>query len=202
MTNHHPPSGSFFSGLIDYAGLFPPAALGLSDAVKNYSDYQRSSERWILSRFIGATPHILALTEELLSPFSVSSPLEVSLVTKDPAADLPKVLAHGEALGGRFVVRALEVALPCVEDVAAIAPGITEAALPVLRCPIFFELGAGVEWEEHLTKLLDAIHTLREARHEVGFKLRCGGVEPQQIPPPARVAHALFESAARSLPMK
>lgn len=39
-------------GLIDYAGLFPPAALGMAEAVKNYAAYRRGAHSWMLGRFI------------------------------------------------------------------------------------------------------------------------------------------------------
>jgi hypothetical protein len=38
--------------LIDYAGLFPPAALGMAAAVANYDAYSQSESNWILGRFI------------------------------------------------------------------------------------------------------------------------------------------------------
>lgn len=39
-------------GLIDYAGLFPPAELGMAEAVRNYAAYRRSAHSWMLGRFI------------------------------------------------------------------------------------------------------------------------------------------------------
>ncbi len=38
--------------LIDYAGLFPPASLGMAAAVANYDAYLRSEHSWMLGRFI------------------------------------------------------------------------------------------------------------------------------------------------------
>jgi hypothetical protein len=43
---------ALFTGLIDYAGLFPPAALSMSDAVRNYDAYRRGEYAWILGRFV------------------------------------------------------------------------------------------------------------------------------------------------------
>lgn len=40
------------SELIDYAGIFPPAALDMPTAVKNYAAYRNSAESWMLGRFI------------------------------------------------------------------------------------------------------------------------------------------------------
>ena len=38
--------------LVDYAGLFPPAELSMSDATARYSTYLRSSDAWMLGRFV------------------------------------------------------------------------------------------------------------------------------------------------------
>ena len=40
------------AGLIDYAGLFPPAGLEMSEAVRNYAAYRRGEHAWALGRFI------------------------------------------------------------------------------------------------------------------------------------------------------
>jgi len=39
-------------GLIDYAGLFPPAALDMSTATRKYAEYREGEYRWALGRFI------------------------------------------------------------------------------------------------------------------------------------------------------
>jgi len=38
--------------LIDYAGLFPPAALSMQDAVRNYARYRDGEYAWALGRFV------------------------------------------------------------------------------------------------------------------------------------------------------
>ena len=43
---------ALMSGLIDYAGLFPPAKLPMDKAVANYAKYLGSPESWMLGRFI------------------------------------------------------------------------------------------------------------------------------------------------------
>jgi hypothetical protein len=39
-------------GLIDYAGLFPPAALPMDRAIANYDAYRRGEYAWALGRFV------------------------------------------------------------------------------------------------------------------------------------------------------
>ncbi len=41
-----------FAGIVDYAGLFPPASLGMTEAVRAYAAHRASSERWMLGRFV------------------------------------------------------------------------------------------------------------------------------------------------------
>ena len=40
------------TGLIDYAGLFPPASLSMEEAVRSYDSYRRGPYAWMLNRFI------------------------------------------------------------------------------------------------------------------------------------------------------
>ena len=39
-------------GIIDYAGLFPPANLPLDQAVRNYARYCTEPDSWMLGRFV------------------------------------------------------------------------------------------------------------------------------------------------------
>ncbi len=45
-------SQTLLTGLIDYAGLFPPAKLEMQAAVENYARSRMSGDAWILGRFI------------------------------------------------------------------------------------------------------------------------------------------------------
>lgn len=39
-------------GFFDYAGLFPPAGLGMAEAVRNYGAYRAGPHSWLLGRFV------------------------------------------------------------------------------------------------------------------------------------------------------
>ena len=41
---------SLLANILDYAGLFPPAALPLDDSIRNYAGYLKSDDRWMLAR--------------------------------------------------------------------------------------------------------------------------------------------------------
>ena len=58
---------ALLSGIIDYAGLFPPAKLPLEEALRNYLRYRKESPyRWMLGRFVcpvGRLQELLALVK-------------------------------------------------------------------------------------------------------------------------------------------
>ena len=43
---------ALLSGVVDYAGLFPPAGLPLDQAIRNYARYRQGSDAWMLGRFV------------------------------------------------------------------------------------------------------------------------------------------------------
>ena len=43
---------ALLSGLIDYAGLFPPAGLPMNRALENHAGYRRGPDHWALNRFV------------------------------------------------------------------------------------------------------------------------------------------------------
>jgi hypothetical protein len=198
---------AFFSGLIDYAGLFPPAALGVQEAILNFREYLDRPERWILARFIATSAHLEQLGDDLLGKFSSDSPLDVSLVTKDPSKDLviaqQKLSAHSSRLG----IGALEVAINPKVDIGqqmsiveSLVPSIEE---PGKTIPVFYEVPLCDDWPTVFGRLCDQIVVNRGADTRVkGFKLRCGGVEKSMIPSPERVARAIHACAAKRIPIK
>jgi hypothetical protein len=43
---------ALLAGIVDYAGLFPPAALSLEETCANYDAYLRSGDAWMLNRLV------------------------------------------------------------------------------------------------------------------------------------------------------
>ena len=50
ITDHA--SHILLEGLVDYAGLYPPAALAMSSAVRQYAQYRAAGSGWMLGRFV------------------------------------------------------------------------------------------------------------------------------------------------------
>lgn len=52
QTSLLPPVRTFLEGTIDYAGLFPPSSVSMSEAVINYATYRNSNYSWMLGHFV------------------------------------------------------------------------------------------------------------------------------------------------------
>lgn len=74
------------AGLIDYAGLFPPAELPMDEAVRNYARYREGEHAWMLGRFIVPAARKAEVPPEF--PLSV---LGVDEVKAENADDIEKI---------------------------------------------------------------------------------------------------------------
>jgi hypothetical protein len=83
--------------LIDYAGLFPPASLGMTPSVANFDGYLRSEWNWILGRFIVPVAR-LGEFEEAFAGLAAPAPGThfanwrlSALLGSDPIADVVRI---------------------------------------------------------------------------------------------------------------
>jgi hypothetical protein len=72
------------ANLIDYAGLFPPAALPMEEAVRNYARYREGEHAWMLGKFV--VPRASADEVPVEFPVSVLGVDEVKFEEIDRAA--------------------------------------------------------------------------------------------------------------------
>lgn len=86
---------TLLAGLIDYAGLFPPAALSMQDAVRNYARYREGEDAWALGKFV--------VQEERVSEVPRDFPLSILGVDEVKAATAADVDRIASAAAGRTV---------------------------------------------------------------------------------------------------
>ena len=91
-------------GLIDYAGLFPPAALSMQDAVRNYARYRDGAYAWALGKFVVPGDRAQEVPPEF--PLSVLGVDEVKATT---AEDVERIAR--EADGRTVYVEIADLAL-------------------------------------------------------------------------------------------
>ncbi len=192
-------------GILDYAGLFPPAKLPLPEAAANFARYHTHAQSFMLSRFICPATQLAALAK--LSAPAGGWQLSVLIA---PGDDRESWTAHVEAAvaaieafkdchSGAVDASALELRLPvgqpaneCLATVARCAP----AAQP------YFEIAL----EDDVSKRLAEIASWNSARApgtpSARAKIRTGGVEASMFPSCGQVAEFIGECQRTGIAFK
>lgn len=79
---------SLLTGLIDYAGLFPPAGLGMDAAVRNYGSYVSGEDAWMLGRFIVPAARLDEYSEAIRNAGIDASTWSLSVLATAADADV------------------------------------------------------------------------------------------------------------------
>ncbi len=174
---------ALLSGLIDYAGLFPPAALTLPDVARNYGTYLQSGEGWALGRLVvpaARLGELLALAPVSDDPWRVSA-----LVGDDVAGDAGRIAAVRDAQN--ITVESAEVRATTEEQIRAVVGALGSVPEVYVELP-----------------LTNKLQTLVEAVADTGAraKIRTGGVVADVIPTPTDCARFIVACASRNVPFK
>lgn len=195
---------ALLEGLLDYAGLFPPARLALDDALEEYVRHTRESEAWMLARFVLPITLLSQLTAARMAPFSTERPLRLTLIGSGSAEECAAIRLARESFASRLSLELLECRLPLsgpVEgSILTLQERLVESALP-LR--VFFELPGRPAWDERLDATLAAIADANARGGWLsGFKLRCGGPAAADVPSPDAVARAVVGCREAGIALK
>lgn len=177
------------TGLIDYAGLFPPAKLDMAAAVPEYLAAGGGSHAWMLGRFI--VP--LTRAGELLAELPAESRVAASVIL-DGGTGAVEDAAHLRDSAGPVSVDALEVVLE-PGQIPAYAAAVDSHALDAV--PSFVEFRRDGRWEQTLAEGMPAL-----ARARLGAKVRCGGLEAAAFPSPHELALFIHAAAREGVPFK
>lgn len=178
---------ALLAGIVDYAGLFPPAALDMRAAVRNYATYLGESDRWMLGRFIVPVARLNEFELERRDVGGHASWPVSALLGVDAVADVDRVRAFNAERGSRATVDTLEGKLTTPEDIARVAG----AAKPELD--LFVEIPLDVDPSDLIAAVRDA---------GVKAKMRMGGVTAAQIPTAAAVVRFMRACLAAGVPFK
>lgn len=202
------PIHGLMSGLIDYAGLFPPAKLSMEKSVAAYAEFLAREESWMLGRFI--VP-VVRLTEfdkaadGLLPRGGDEDPWPLSVLSEDVDKDLDAIFAfndrHARKGAGLAVIDAMEIKVPATSasDPSPSAAFI-ESTMDIMAQGVFPFFELAVQAGEAMTDLRGAIAAL--AGSEAGAKIRTGGITADAFPSAKAVAAFLQACHAAEVPIK
>ena len=184
-----PPLRTLLHGAIDYAGLFPPAALDMRGAAARYAEYRVSDDRWALGRFVVPALRLEELARAIVGlgrdAAAPAWPLSV-LLGDDPAADAARIAAHAAA-SATTRVESLEAKVASASDVRRVRD-----AFPAAR-EVYLEVPAGADPRP----LVEAIGAAGARA-----KIRTGGVTAAAVPEVATVVRFLAACVAIGVPFK
>jgi hypothetical protein len=196
-----------FEGLIDYAGLFPPAKLEMAPALAEYEKSRNGPYAWMLGRFIVPASRI---EELLLNVGDATIPLSVIVDAGSDArawfgtaSKVLEQLCRYRENEARISIEALEVPLPPLLSQretyeATIGQFVMLAERNGLReLPAYVEIPRDGRFQELIRPTMTAF-----ARYGVGAKVRCGGLVASAVPSVEEVAAFLAGSGDSSVPFK
>lgn len=180
---------SLLGNAIDYAGLFPPAALDMKRAVAEYAAVRASDDAWALGRFMLPADRLemFAVEREALPP-SAGTWLVAVACGDDLAGDLHRIAV--------FPTRLAET-LARIDTVEFRAPTL-EALLDALAAvPTTFTRFAEIPLSEDPVPFVAQLE-----RAGAGAKFRTGGMVDSAIPAPELLLRALDAVVRAALPFK
>lgn len=210
---------AFLRGLIDFAGLFPPAKMALDDALSSFAAYRCGPDAWILGSFIIPASRLVEL-DRYTDLFRPDAPFPVAVLGSGGEdadrffraldADLESVHRFEHAHTGRVRALVFEVPVPrAVIDAGSSAIADFSARLvdAVGRSPaafqrVFLEVGFEGEWRRAVRDAAAAVAAVPAHAVPLGLKLRSGGVSPHAFPTPEQVAFFLNCAREVRLPFK
>jgi hypothetical protein len=180
-------------GLIDYAGLFPPAALDMPTAARKYADYRESEYRWALGRFVVPVARLdeFEKAAEGILPSGAQERGEFwrlsALGGGDLSSDLNRIAEFNQKRAGAAVIDTIEIKAGRAGDIEN-AMSLTPANLTP-----YFEIPIGGDPAELIKSV---------AETEARAKVRTGGVTADAFPSSFDLARFIKICAEDDVPFK
>jgi hypothetical protein len=178
---------------IDYAGLFPPAGLGMEAAVMNYRQYRAGEAAWALGRFIvpaSRLPEFEQAAKVHLSPVPAADTWLLSVLAgPDLPADLERVAEFNrrQAAGGSAQIDTLEMKVDSDDAIRDTMQLIRDPLQAYLEIPI----------DRDPSTLIATV-----GRTGARAKVRSGGVTRDAFPATADLVRFVQACARAGVPFK
>jgi hypothetical protein len=172
--------------LIDYAGLFPPAALDMKTAVRNYSAYRESDDAWALGRFV--------VTAQSLSEFTTA--FDEACCGEQASPWLLSVLSTGDAAGDERLISEFSEGAAFLDAIEGKVSDATQ--IESLLASVPSGMLAYVEFNPEQSEQILPILKKNDAR----AKIRTGGITAEAIPSVEQLGRFLVASAKEKVAFK
>ena len=182
------------SGVVDYAGLFPPASLGMAAAVAEYASHRNGPQAWALGRFIVPAARLEEFEESSAGvlPRQAASYWALSaLLGSDIEEDVERIeqfnARHRDPLSGAVIVDTVELKTGATREIMHAGELLDRRFVTYMEVPVMDDPEA----------LVVAIAgTMAKA------KVRTGGVTADTFPTSAEVIRFIARCQAHNVAFK
>jgi hypothetical protein len=174
---------ALLSAVVDYAGLFPPAARSMPEAVAEYDAARRGSDAWMLGRFVLTAARLPELAEALASVAAPAERWRLSAIVRE-GSQADRDAVHGfnvPSARQHAVVDTVECKPQTLDGIDWLANGFGTSF------DVYVEVTAGDEAPRWLERV---------SERGLKGKVRTGGLTPDAFPSPAALL-TFFEAALR-----
>jgi len=193
---------TLMDGVIDYAGLFPPALLEMGPTVENYARDRSSADSWMLSRLIVPVSRLEEFERHAA---------ELLPASNDPVSDDCWVISALAAPAGEDAFADDVDAIEAFNE-RHLAKGAGAVCIDTIEC----RAANSAEIDNALEQLPESIFPYFELDHrsdvrglvaamagmDAGAKIRTGGITPDLHPTPEEVARFVLACASAEVPFK
>ncbi|MCU0304245.1 MAG: hypothetical protein MUC56_09340 [Thermoanaerobaculales bacterium] len=204
------------AGIIDYAGLFPPARLPMDEAFRRFLAHRSGADGRLIARFVCPAVRLPELAPLIEDVDRGAQPVPIAVLGTggdDPPAFAASIESDAELVraftgrsAGAAVVDAFEVKLPaeghpsevvdlCFHHLADLA---AETPAAFFETPL---VGAFPDPGPVALAIAAAGHEIDPVRR-AGLKIRCGGLAAAAVPDVEAVAAAVIAARGAGLPLK
>ncbi len=190
---------TLLDGVIDYAGLFPPAKLAMEPAVEELLGYLEGENDWLVTRFACSASRLAELAEEL-EKHTLTEPMPIAVIgtSGKDKHHWDTALAHDEQLmakfqqlaGMRAQIEAYEIRLPDNHH--------CEACLKALDGSNPYDVFVEIPWTEGMEESLACL-----AESDFAYaKARTGGLDAAAFPSVGELASFVQQCVQLDVPFK
>ncbi|MEX2179530.1 MAG: hypothetical protein WD801_12520 [Gemmatimonadaceae bacterium] len=181
-------------GVVDYAGLFPPASLAMSAAVAEYAGHRAAATAWALGRFVlpaARLEEFEAAADGVLPREGARSWAMSALGASDLEEDIERIerfnARHANVRDGAVLVDTVEIKTHSPRDVTRAGELLDRRFDTYMEVPV----------EDDPAELIAAI-----SRTRCKAKIRTGGVTPDAFPTSAQVLRFAARCIAHGVSFK
>lgn len=192
------------SHIIDYAGIYPPAALSLQESFANYVRYKQESENWIVRHFVCPAEQL----DQLPPRPQTENPIPLCVIgsrndgeesfREAVESDLRSMDSFIHETTG-YLLQTYEVKVPNASvknrDVQRLSRIVTEQ---IKELPIYLEIPFVEDWQTVTPFVISSL----KSQSSVFPKIRTGGTKAEDFPSSEQVALFLETCATSQMPFK